>query len=82
MCVYKGRPAHCASLRSVNPMNSALSILHCMCMCSQGDVQMSVTVLLVLGDRGREVVDEVSMEQWYSSYIGTCINITMREKMR
>ena len=40
---------------------------------------MSVTVLLVLGDRGREVVDEVSMEQWYSSYIGTCINITMRE---
>ena len=31
---------------------------------------MSVTVLLVLGDRGRELVDRVSMEQWFSSYIG------------
>ena len=40
---------------------------------------MSVTVLLVLGDRGRELVDRVSMEQWFSSYTGTRIYITMRE---
>jgi WD40 repeat protein len=35
----------------------------------QGDVQMSVTVLLVLGDRASKLVDELSMEHWFSSYI-------------
>ena len=31
---------------------------------------MSVTVLLVLGERASQLVDEQSMEQWFSSYIG------------
>jgi hypothetical protein len=31
---------------------------------------MSVTVLLVLGDRASKLVDELSMEHWFSSYIG------------
>ena len=31
---------------------------------------MSVTVLLVLGDRASQLVDELSMEHWFSSYIG------------
>ena len=43
----------------------------CVCVCVfQGDVQMSVTVLLVLGDRASQLVDELSMEHWFSSYIG------------
>ena len=32
---------------------------------------MSVTVLLVLGERANELIDELSMEHWFSSYIGT-----------
>jgi hypothetical protein len=36
---------------------------------AQGDVQMSVTVLLVLGERASQLVDELSMEHWFSSYI-------------
>jgi hypothetical protein len=35
----------------------------------KGDVQMSVTVLLVLGERASKLVDDLSMEQWFSSYI-------------
>ena len=31
---------------------------------------MSVTVLLVLGERGSELVNETTMEHWFSSYIG------------
>ena len=31
---------------------------------------MSVTVLLVLGEKAIKLVDELSMQQWFSSYIG------------
>ena len=31
---------------------------------------MSVSVLLVLGERGKDLVDELIVEQWFSSYIG------------
>ena len=31
---------------------------------------MSVTVLLVLGERASELIDDLSMEHWFSSYIG------------
>ena len=41
----------------------------CVCVV-QGDVQMSVTVLLVLGERASTLVDEPNMEHWFSSYIG------------
>ncbi|XP_041134014.1 GATOR complex protein WDR24-like isoform X1 [Polyodon spathula] len=34
-----------------------------------GDVQMAVSVLIVLGDRIRKEVDEVTQEHWYTSYI-------------
>ncbi|GAB6027610.1 hypothetical protein CHUAL_001851 [Chamberlinius hualienensis] len=36
---------------------------------TQGDVQMSVSVLIVLGDRIKGVIDDATQEQWYSSYI-------------
>ncbi|KAK6476233.1 GATOR complex protein WDR24 isoform X2 [Huso huso] len=34
-----------------------------------GDVQMAVSVLIVLGDRIRKEVDELTQEHWYTSYI-------------
>ncbi len=37
----------------------------------QGDVQMSVSVLLVLGERAHGLVNEDQLVQWFSSYIGT-----------
>ncbi len=36
----------------------------------QGDVQMAVTVLIILGDRIAAHVDEVTREHWFMSYIG------------
>uniref|UniRef100_A0A672KMT1 GATOR2 complex protein WDR24 n=1 Tax=Sinocyclocheilus grahami TaxID=75366 RepID=A0A672KMT1_SINGR len=35
----------------------------------QGDVQMAVSVLIVLGDRIRKEIDELMQEHWYMSYI-------------
>ncbi|XP_030625773.1 GATOR2 complex protein WDR24 [Chanos chanos] len=35
----------------------------------QGDVQMAVSVLIVLGDRIRREIDELTQEHWYMSYI-------------
>ncbi|XP_036446905.1 GATOR complex protein WDR24 [Colossoma macropomum] len=35
----------------------------------QGDVQMAVSVLIVLGDRIRKDIDELTQEHWYMSYI-------------
>ncbi|XP_051878317.1 GATOR complex protein WDR24 isoform X1 [Pristis pectinata] len=35
----------------------------------QGDVQMAVSVLIVLGDRIRKEIDEQTQEHWYTSYI-------------
>nr|XP_006637123.1 PREDICTED: WD repeat-containing protein 24 [Lepisosteus oculatus]XP_015215489.1 PREDICTED: WD repeat-containing protein 24 [Lepisosteus oculatus]XP_015215490.1 PREDICTED: WD repeat-containing protein 24 [Lepisosteus oculatus] len=35
----------------------------------QGDVQMAVSVLIVLGDRIRKEIDELTQEHWYASYI-------------
>ncbi|GIY55612.1 hypothetical protein CDAR_409361 [Caerostris darwini] len=35
----------------------------------QGDVQMSVSILLVLGDKVRNVVKESLQEQWFHSYL-------------
>lgn len=35
----------------------------------QGDVQMAVSVLIVLGDRVRKDIDEQTQEHWYTSYI-------------
>uniref|UniRef100_A0A673HXU8 GATOR2 complex protein WDR24 n=1 Tax=Sinocyclocheilus rhinocerous TaxID=307959 RepID=A0A673HXU8_9TELE len=35
----------------------------------QGDVQMAVSVLIVLGDRIRKEIDELTQEHWYMSYI-------------
>ncbi len=40
----------------------------------QGDVQMSVSVLLVLGDKTPGLVNEIQQEQWFSSYIGMYIH--------
>ena len=36
---------------------------------------MSVSVLLVLGERGKGLVDDNSIEQWFSSYIGMCVQL-------
>ena len=36
----------------------------------KGDVQMSVSALLVLGERGTGLLEEKAVEQWFSSYIG------------
>ena len=36
----------------------------------KGDVQMSVSALLVLGERGTGLLEEKTVEQWFSSYIG------------
>ena len=36
----------------------------------QGDVQMSASVLIILGDRIRSHIEEVVQEQWLMSYIG------------
>ncbi|XP_013785555.1 GATOR complex protein WDR24-like isoform X1 [Limulus polyphemus] len=36
---------------------------------AQGDVQMCVSVLLVLGERFKGFVDETTQEQWFHSYI-------------
>ncbi|XP_043926547.1 GATOR complex protein WDR24 [Protopterus annectens] len=35
----------------------------------QGDVQMAVSVLIVLGDRIRREIDEQTQEHWYTSYV-------------
>ncbi|KAK1344645.1 hypothetical protein QTO34_013343 [Cnephaeus nilssonii] len=35
----------------------------------QGDVQMAVSVLIVLGERVRKDIDEQTQEHWYASYI-------------
>ncbi|KAK7919744.1 hypothetical protein WMY93_011028 [Mugilogobius chulae] len=35
----------------------------------RGDVQMAVSVLIVLGDRVRKEIDELTQEHWYMSYI-------------
>uniref|UniRef100_A0A8C4W7L8 WD repeat domain 24 n=1 Tax=Gopherus evgoodei TaxID=1825980 RepID=A0A8C4W7L8_9SAUR len=35
----------------------------------QGDVQMAVSVLIVLGDRIKKEIDEQTQEHWYTSYI-------------
>ncbi|XP_076998407.1 GATOR2 complex protein WDR24 isoform X3 [Tamandua tetradactyla] len=35
----------------------------------QGDVQMAVSVLIVLGERVRKDIDEQTQEHWYTSYL-------------
>uniref|UniRef100_UPI00398EAD0D GATOR2 complex protein WDR24-like n=1 Tax=Pristiophorus japonicus TaxID=55135 RepID=UPI00398EAD0D len=35
----------------------------------QGDVQMAISVLIVLGDRIKKEIDEQTQEHWYMSYI-------------
>ncbi|KAJ3608346.1 hypothetical protein NHX12_025394 [Muraenolepis orangiensis] len=35
----------------------------------QGDVQMAVSVLIVLGERIRKEIDDLTQEHWYMSYI-------------
>eukprot|EP00118_Oscarella_pearsei_P014576 m.125667 g.125667 ORF g.125667 m.125667 type:complete len:106 (+) comp37877_c0_seq54:2215-2532(+) len=38
---------------------------------NQGDVQMSVTMILALGDKlNKGSVEETTLEQWFLSYIG------------
>ena len=37
-------------------------------------MQTSVSVLLVLGDKGKDLVDETTAEQWFKSYIGMLYN--------
>ena len=37
---------------------------------SQGDVQMAVSALIVLGDRIRDKISLEDQEQWFMSYIG------------
>ena len=39
----------------------------------QGDVQMSVSAILVLGDMINGLLDIKIVEQWFSSYIGVCV---------
>ncbi len=48
----------------------------------QGDVQMSVSVLLVLGDRAPGLVNDLQLEQWFSSYIGNnlCIHLVVQQQ--
>ena len=44
----------------------------------QGDVQMSVSALLVLGDKACGLIDDQIMEQWFASYVGElCPNQSM-----
>ena len=38
--------------------------------CIQGDVQMSVSALLVLGDKANGLISDQIIEQWFASYIG------------
>lgn len=38
----------------------------------QGDVQMCVSALIVLGEKVRSRIDEQTQEQWIISYIGRC----------
>lgn len=42
----------------------------------QGDVQMCVSALIVLGDKIRSRIDEQTQEQWLMSYIGECFICT------
>lgn len=37
---------------------------------------MSVSALLVLGDRGAGLLEDKTMEQWFSSYIGESFETT------
>lgn len=36
----------------------------------QGDIQMSVSTLLVLGDKADGLISDEITEQWFSSYVG------------
>ena len=36
----------------------------------QGDVQMAVSVVIVLGDKIRSHIDQMTLEHWFMSYIG------------
>ena len=40
------------------------------CFVLQGDVQMRVSCLLVLGEKAKGLVDDKTIEHWFSSYIG------------
>ena len=42
----------------------------------QGDVQTSVSALLVLGDKANGLISDQSTEQWFASYIGKFKNLT------
>ena len=73
VCLYRTcdfRQIVLVSACSLNLLQRCIYVcVVCVCV-FQGDVQMSVTVLLVLGDRASQLVDELSMEHWFSSYIG------------
>lgn len=36
----------------------------------QGDLQMAVSLLILLGDKGRHMIDEFTQTYWYKAYIG------------
>ena len=36
-----------------------------------------MSILLALGERGRKLVDDNSMEQWFSSYIGKILDLNI-----
>jgi len=40
------------------------------CVIHQGDVQMTASVLIVLGEKLRPLVDETLQQLWLMSYIG------------
>ena len=44
----------------------------------QGDVQMCVSALIVLGDKIRHKIDEQTQEQWLMSYIGEYCTVAKR----
>ena len=41
---------------------------------AQSDIQMSVSTLLVLGDKASGLIDDQITEQWFSSYVGELSN--------
>ena len=51
-------------------LSSSSITCHVYFLSMKGDVQTSVSAMLVLGERGTGLLEEKTVEQWFSSYIG------------
>ena len=43
----------------------------------QGDVQTSVSILIVLGELGKRLLPDALIKQWFSTYIGMFLNVNL-----